>query len=287
MSEIGTTDFQAGLCAKCVIEFNRLPEDPMRTVLRSIPCRDGARGDIRLMRDTLGKVGRKSSESTYLPRMVPARAGGSKGNRKPNAVFQPRAGSKISKKGINLPLPPKAAESPVWRDPWKPPSALNNVKKLNNTDWTNSPYVLKSRAYFGRTATFNAFEVSICSIRTNAIDLDLAGCVIATGFGGNAVAGLVTSAKHSVFTLVSYPLMRKRFAVHGLYACVRSLQPATNSLLIRNAHKDGPQATRIREAWGGAFFVAEDWHSLRSVSISLQDRNVGTGHFVMEPEEIC
>ena len=68
MSEIRTVDFQPGLSAKCVIKFNRLPDDLLYTALRSIPFRDGARDGSRFMRDTLGKEGRKSSEAPYLLR---------------------------------------------------------------------------------------------------------------------------------------------------------------------------------------------------------------------------
>ncbi len=249
MSEIRTVDFQPGLSAKCVIKFNRLPDDLLYTALRSIPFRDGARDGSRFMRDTLGKEGRKSSEAPYLLRGVPARAGGSKGNRKQNSTFEPRAGSKILRKGFELPSPLEAGESPVWRAPWKPRSASNNAKKLYNAARTYSPNVPKAKGYFGRTATFNVFGVSLRSIPTKASDSNSAGCIFASRFGAKAVRFLATLAKRSVFSLVSCPPVEERFAVYGLNVWVRSLQPATNSLLVQNAHKDGPQATRICEAW--------------------------------------
>ncbi len=220
----------------------------MYTALGSIPCREGEGGDSHLMGHTLGMEGMKSSEAANLQREVPVRAGGSKGNRKPNTKFEPRAGSITLRKGLKLPSPPEAVEGPVWRAPSKPRAALIKAKKLSNTARTYSPYIPKSKGYFGRTATFIAFGVSFHSIPTKAVDLFSAGFVFATGFGANVVAGLATSAKRSVFSLVSCLLMRENFAVHGLKACVRSLRPAT---------------------------------------ISRQNRNIAIGHLVLDPGEIC
>ncbi len=229
MSEIGTVDFQPGLSAKCVIEFNRLPDDLLYMALRSIPFRDGARDGSRFMRDTLGKEGRKSSEAPYLLRGVPARAGGSKGNRKQNSTFEPRAGSKILRKGFELPSPLEAGESPVWRAPWKPRSASNNAKKLYNAARTNSPNVPKAKGYFGRTATFNAFGVSLSSILTKASDSNSAGCIFSSRFGTKGSLILGNSCK--AFSFFSSFLPSSGRAICCLWAECMGEKPATSHQL--------------------------------------------------------